>query len=598
MTTHRRVPLQRALVILLAAAFTLALVPAGIALDRRIEAELRRVAIEDLARAPMILDDRAAARSEALTMHAMSVAASDGLVDAVRDGDLERATSLARATAGMYGEDPVLITPDGRVVVGPEPSASALAAILQGESTVEYVFRDGMPLAVGVVALGGDTDFAGAAGSAAELGSEMAGVLAGLARAEVTIAGVDGSLVATTIDPGDATTLLAALRQESGGSAVSEEVREITLSNGSSFWVASGGLGGAGSVLFVRSVSEELAALPGLRNSAVLAAILTLILALTVAAGASLVLTRPVRALALAADRVSEGDFDAPVPSSRVEELDRLGRAFGGMRGALEAQLGSLEEANAELAERQERLAILQTELIRQDRLASSARIVAELAHEIRNPVANVRNCLEVVRRGVSEGSEEHRFAEMAIDELLRMHELAEQLLDLNRPFDVSVDSCPVYEVASQVSALVAVGDGDWTVEVHGRDARELRAAIPPDALKQILFNLLENAREAAGPRGKAEIRVSGLPEAVRVDVLDDGPGLPPEVLPNIFDAFFTTKGAVHGVGLGLFVAEGLARRYGGRMQAGNRTDGSGAQFVLEIPASRDGQGSERTGDG
>jgi C4-dicarboxylate-specific signal transduction histidine kinase len=80
------------------------------------------------------------------------------------------------------------------------------------------------------------------------------------------------------------------------------------------------------------------------------------------------------------------------------------------------------------------------------------------------------------------------------------------------------------------------------------------------------------------------EIRVASIPEGVRLDVLDRGPGIPDEAISKLFDPFFTTKHAVHGVGLGLFVAEGLIRRYGGRMEAANRDDGAGARVTVEGP--------------
>ncbi len=104
--------------------------------------------------------------------------------------------------------------------------------------------------------------------------------------------------------------------------------------------------------------------------------------------------------------------------------------------------------------------------------------------------------------------------------------------------------------------------------------------------LKQVLFNLVQNGREAAGPGSVVEIRLGVKEGTVVLDVIDEGPGIDDEVLPRIFDPFFTTKEAVHGVGLGLFVAEGLARRYGGRMEAGNRKDGAGARFRIEAPMS------------
>jgi signal transduction histidine kinase len=336
--------------------------------------------------------------------------------------------------------------------------------------------------------------------------------------------------------------------------------------------------------LFSRTVDQELAVLPGVRRSALLAGLLTLVLALGVGAVVALSLSRPVRGLAAAAGRVAEGDFDAPVPASRIEELDRLGNSFRSMRASLRTRLAELADANAALEDRQRRLHDLQAELIRQDRLASSARMAAELAHEIRNPVANVRNCLEVVRRGLPEGSEGVAFADMAIDELLRMHELAEHLLDLNRPVDPAAGDADPIAVARQVATLAGMGAQTVPVHIVASDGDDVRVALPPDALKQILFNLVDNAREAAG--GEAPVRVTVAPgdEVVTLEVLDRGPGFDDAVAARIFDPFFTTKEGVTGVGLGLFVAEGLARRYGGRMEAANRDDGPGARVRVVVP--------------
>jgi signal transduction histidine kinase len=316
------------------------------------------------------------------------------------------------------------------------------------------------------------------------------------------------------------------------------------------------------------------------------------VLALAVGSVFALSLSRPVTALAEAAGRVAEGDFEAPLPSSRVEELDRLAGAFRSMRERLQARLLDLAAANRELEERQRRLHDLQAELIRQDRLSSSARLVAELAHEIRNPVANVRNCLEVVRRGLPPGADAARFADLAIDELLRMHELAESLLDLNRPFAPESGDCDPREVASQVAALSGAADGAPRVALRS-GAHVPRAGIPPDALKQILFNLVQNAREADASGRPIEIVVTAEVGVVSIDVEDRGRGIPVEVLERLFDPFFTTKEAVTGVGLGLFVAEGLARRYGGRMEAANRDDGRGARCRVVVPVAVVTEGAE-----
>lgn len=583
-----RVPLLGALLLLLAGALLASLVPAGLSLDRRVEAELRRSAMDDLGRAPMILEDRTAARAEALSMHAMTVAGIAGLEEAVRGGRLDEAAALARDAASMYGEEPVLVAGDGSVVVGPGIDGSTLAALRAGESRVHYVFEDGVPRAVALVSLGerDGEEWLGAVGSASLVDSTMATALAALSRADVTLVGPDGSLVASTLPADSAASLAAAV---TGGRMTpwTDEVGEVTA-YGESVWVARGALADVATVLFSRSASEELAALPGVRQGALLAGLLTLGLALGVGTLVAAAIARPVRQLAEAAGRVAQGDFGAPVPHSRVGEVERLGSSFLAMRTSLERRLEELAEANRELEDRQARLTSLQAELIRQDRLTSSARMAAELAHEIRNPVANVRNCLEVVRRGLDEGSEGARFADMAIDELLRMHELAEHLLDINRPADPSLGACDPCAVAEQVGALAGVGEEPVRIVVRSDAPRGIRVAMPPDALKQVLFNLIQNAREAAGAGTSVEIRVATENGRARIDVLDEGPGIPQEVLPHLFDPFFTTKEAVHGVGLGLFVAEGLARRYGGRMGASNRPERRGARFRLIVPLAEE----------
>jgi signal transduction histidine kinase len=579
-----RVPLLAALLLALAAALAAALVPAGLALDRRIDEVLRSTAVEDLGRAPMILEDRNEARAEALSMHAVSVATAEGLVDAVMEGRTDEALAMASETAAMYGEEAVLVGPDDVQVAGPPVPHEALAAVRRGETPVWFVYSDGMPRSLALAPLTMDGTWLGAAGTSSAMDEAMATTLAALARADVTLLGADGSIVASTLEEADASALASEL-DRAVRSPASEKVDELARDDGSSTWVAVAPVADAGTVVFSRAVAEELAVLPGVRRSALLAGALTLVLALAVGGVVAFLLVRPVGGLATAAGRVAEGDFAAPVPSSPIEELDQLAGAFRTMRTSLQNRLAELATANTALEDRQRRLSELQAELIRQDRLSSSARMAAELAHEIRNPVANVRNCLEVVRRGLPEDSDGVQFADMAIDELLRMHELAEQLLDLNRPIDPGAGDCDPVEVARQVAALAGVGSPRLEVTVVA-PADPVRACIPPDALKQVLFNLVDNAREAAGTDDPVELRLDVEPPHITLTVLDRGPGLDPEVAPRMFDPFFTTKEAVTGVGLGLFVAEGLVRRHGGRMDADNRTDGPGARFRVVLPLS------------
>jgi two-component system C4-dicarboxylate transport sensor histidine kinase DctB len=128
---------------------------------------------------------------------------------------------------------------------------------------------------------------------------------------------------------------------------------------------------------------------------------------------------------------------------------------------------------------------------------------------------------------------------------------------------------------------------------VNGGDGVE--AAMAPDAFKQVLLNLVQNSRDANTSDGPATIGIIVRREGARVsvDVVDDGPGIPDAIVPRVFDPFFTTKDAVHGVGLGLFVAEGLVRSAGGSITVRNagdtpRTPYRGAWFHIELPTPND----------
>jgi signal transduction histidine kinase len=357
-------------------------------------------------------------------------------------------------------------------------------------------------------------------------------------------------------------------------------------------------LDGAGTAVFARRLDEELAVLPELRRVAALSAAAALLIALALGWALAARVARPVQQLAGAAAAFGAGNLDAPVASSSIREVDQVTTTFTDMRSALAARMAELREANAALTDRNTRLTALQADLMQRDRLVAAGRLVAQLAHEIRNPVASLRNCLELIRRRVEHDPEAREFTDLAIDELLRMHELAEQMLDLARPRDPGASRCRPVLVAREVARLASVvashpGSSAAAIELTGDDDAE--AAMAPDALKQVLLNLLQNSRDASTSDGPVGVRIAIVSAGSRVviDVFDDGPGIPPDILPRVFDPFFTTKDAVHGVGLGLFVAEGLVRAAGGSIAARNARDASGtayrgAWFHIELPVPAD----------
>jgi two-component system C4-dicarboxylate transport sensor histidine kinase DctB len=101
-----------------------------------------------------------------------------------------------------------------------------------------------------------------------------------------------------------------------------------------------------------------------------------------------------------------------------------------------------------------------------------------------------------------------------------------------------------------------------------------------------VLVNLLSNALDALRDRegGRIEVGAGSDGGRVVISVRDDGPGIPPELLPRLFEPFFTTKQTGAGLGLGLTICEGIVGEFGGTLRARNRPDGEGAEFIVALP--------------
>ncbi|MEO7358982.1 MAG: HAMP domain-containing sensor histidine kinase, partial [Gemmatimonadaceae bacterium] len=566
-------PLQRALLLLIATALLAGIVPGGVLIDRRLAREVDARARADLAQAPQLQADRALSQVDAMLMHARDVARAPKLSDALVRGERSAAVGAAEEARGNFGDAAIVVAAGGEVWSGPMPSAAALQkaldAVRRNETSTTLVADSGRLYMITLVSVVRGRTWVGAAGISVEIGNAAAGALAAFTRADVVFLDAYGQLVAgTTNDSVTAAIVSRGLHMPHDGSV------HLIAIGGRQYLINAVPAGDVGTTVFVRDFTRDLAVLPAFRSVIVLSGIAAMALGLLLGTVVARRIAHPVAALADAADRLAAGDADAPLMRSSISEIDRLSDAFIAMRQALALRISDVTGANRRLTDRQTRFETSQSEILQRERLAVSSRLVAELSHEIRNPIANLRNCLEVIRRRVGDDPQGLEFTDLAIDELLRMHELAEQLLDLNRPRDPAVRLANVQTVLHEVAVLASAGSVPSVLRIvlDKPERADIIAAIAPDSLKQVLLNLVQNAREALAAQSR-EADVPGIitlsahaeNSRVLITVRDNGPGIAPEVIEQIFEPFFTTKGAVHGVGLGLFVAEGLVRTCGGR---------------------------------
>jgi len=271
--------------------------------------------------------------------------------------------------------------------------------------------------------------------------------------------------------------------------------------------------------------------------------------------------------------RVQLGDMDVTVSfADRNDEIGDLGRDFNDMVAQLKA---SREEINR----------LHQTQMSRVEHLATLGELAAGLAHEIRNPLAGIAGVLDIVSRDLPETSVARDVIHDAKQEAVQINRILTELLDTARPrppqFRVT-DIIGTAEHAVLFARQQAVTKR-ITIEFDVKDAR-LPVEHDPNQINQVLLNLLLNAIQSMDKPGTIRVTLQPADNAVDVIVSDEGKGIAPEHLPNIFRPFFTTKG--QGTGLGLSLARRIVESHGGSINA-TSVLGQGTQFTVHLPVHR-----------
>ncbi|MCC6553377.1 MAG: HAMP domain-containing protein [Polyangiaceae bacterium] len=296
---------------------------------------------------------------------------------------------------------------------------------------------------------------------------------------------------------------------------------------------------------------------------------------------------RPVGAIVAGVERVAGGDLHVQVPERGAEELRRLSRAFNAMTARLaEARARAEREEAARIAEEEARLAV-ERRLQHAQALAAGGQVAASMGHEIGSPLnvvlgrarrlADQPGCPEPIRGEL----------ETIAAQSERISRIVARLLTAARPARSHGRTSDIAQVAQEALAFLAPECRHRRVRARLEPgAAPAVAALDPDRLFQVIFNLCLNAIQAQREGGEIMVRVSpAAGRKVSFEVEDRGPGVPPDVAPHVFDAFFTSKGDGGGTGLGLTIVSGIVREVGGAVALAP-AEPTGARFRVTLPSA------------
>ncbi len=217
------------------------------------------------------------------------------------------------------------------------------------------------------------------------------------------------------------------------------------------------------------------------------------------------------------------------------------------------------------------------------ERLASVGAIAAGLAHEIGTPMGIIRGHAELLEDFV-DGEDGQSRLEIIVEQIDRISNIMQGLLNLARPAEVNREVVELGALLDAVLSFIASKAERQGIEVVRRYDEVPKLRGDTDRLQQLFLNLILNAFDAMEGGGRLEVGISRSgPRHVSVRILDDGVGISPADLRLIFDPFFTTKRAGQGSGLGLVVAQEIARDHGGEIEASSVLR-VGTEFSILLP--------------
>ncbi|MCF8109514.1 MAG: PAS domain S-box protein [Desulfohalobiaceae bacterium] len=237
-----------------------------------------------------------------------------------------------------------------------------------------------------------------------------------------------------------------------------------------------------------------------------------------------------------------------------------------------------------ERLEMERKLHQIQQQLLNSEKLAAMGRLTSQIAHELNNPLYGIMNALELTKTEIPPDNKRRKILDMALSETMRLSDMLRKMLTFSKPEEAEKALLDVNEVLEEILLLYGKQLRENSIKLKAElFADPSRVMGSKDQLRQVFLNMINNARDAMPDGGKLNAGTANQDDFVTITIADTGVGVRKKDIKKIFDAFYTTKDSVKGVGLGLSVCYGFIKEHGGDIQVESEP-GQGTSFTISLP--------------
>jgi len=290
----------------------------------------------------------------------------------------------------------------------------------------------------------------------------------------------------------------------------------------------------------------------------IIVGIISLLLSLVVAILFARSIYRPLNRVTEGARKIAHGDFDQKVPSQGPKEIRELADSFNHM--------------SEEVKRSQQQL----------------RHFIADVSHELKSPLTSIQGFSQALIDGTADDEQTKVKAVSIINtESKRMRRQVDELLELSRmqsgQFKIAKEAVDLNELLSRCLDIFSLQASEKDIRLILKRTSTVLITGDNDRLEQLFSNLLDNAIKNTQAGGEVNVAVSKLEDSVEVKIMDNGPGIPQDQLPHVFERFYQVTGVRTGVGLGLAIAREIVLAHSGTIAARSEP-GEGAEFIIRFP--------------